>query len=120
MNIAAIWKLPVVYVCENNQYAESFPAKKAFAIEDIATRAAGYGMPGVRVDGRDVAEVYLAAGEAISRARAGGGPTLLVCESYRHEGHYYGDARKYQTKEEIEAWKTTFDPLIDARAWIVR
>src|SRR5207237_216271 len=53
-------------------------------------------------------------------ARAGGGPTLLVCESYRHEGHYYGDPRKYQTKEEIEGWKTTFDPLIDARAWIVR
>jgi pyruvate dehydrogenase E1 component alpha subunit len=120
LNIAAIWKLPVVYVCENNQYAESFPAKKAFAIEDIATRAAGYGMPGVRVDGRDVAKVYEAAGEAIARARAGDGPTLLVCESYRHEGHYYGDPRKYQTKEEIEGWKAAFDPLIDARAWIVR
>ena len=70
LNIAAIWKLPVIYVCENNQYAESFPAKKAFAIEDIATRAAGYGMPGVRVDGRDVEKVYDAAGEAIARARA--------------------------------------------------
>jgi pyruvate dehydrogenase E1 component alpha subunit len=77
-------------------------------------------MPGVRVDGRDVAKVYEAAGEAIARARAGDGPTLLVCESYRHEGHYYGDPRKYQTKEEIEGWKAAFDPLIDARAWIVR
>ena len=120
LNIAAIWKLPVVYVCENNQYAESFPAKKAFAVEDIAIRAAGYGMPGVRVDGRDVAKVYDAAGAAIARARKGEGPTLLVCESYRHEGHYYGYPRKYQTKEEIEGWKTTFDPLADARAWIVR
>jgi pyruvate dehydrogenase E1 component alpha subunit len=120
LNIAAIWKLPVIYVCENNQYAESFPARKAFAIEDIAIRAAGYGMPGVRVDGRDVAKVYDAAGEAIARARAGGGPTLLVCESYRHEGHYYGDPRRYQTKEEIEGWRTAFDPLTDARAWIVR
>jgi pyruvate dehydrogenase E1 component alpha subunit len=120
LNIAAIWKLPVIYVCENNQYAESLPAKKAFAIDDIAIRAAGYGMPGVRVDGRDVAKVYAAAGEAVQRARSGGGPTLLVCESYRHEGHYYGDPRKYQTKEEIEGWKTSFDPLLDARAWIVR
>ena len=80
LNIAAIWKLPVVYVCENNQYAESFPAKKAFAIDDIAIRAEGYGMPGVRVDGRDVAAVYAAAGDAVSRARRGDGPTLLVCE----------------------------------------
>ena len=98
----------------------STPAKKAFAVEDIAIRAEGYGMPGVRVDGRDVAKVYDAAGAAIARARKGEGPTLLVCESYRHEGHYYGDPRKYQSKEEIEGWKTTFDPLADARAWIVR
>ena len=77
-------------------------------------------MPGVRVDGRDVAKVYDAAGGAIARARKGDGPTLLVCESYRHEGHYYGDPRKYQSKEEIEGWKTAYDPLVDARAWILR
>ncbi len=118
LNIAAIWKLPVIYVCENNQYAESFPVKKAFAIDDISKRAESYGMPGVRVDGRDVRAVYGAAGEASARARRGEGPTLLVAESYRHEGHYYGDPRKYQTKDEIEGWKTQHDPVADARAWI--
>ena len=118
LNIAAIWKLPVIYVCENNQYAESFPVRKAFAINDISKRAEGYGMPGLRVDGRDVRAVYDAAGEAIARARRGEGPTLLVAESYRHEGHYYGDPRKYQTKDEIDGWKTQHDPVADARTWI--
>ena len=119
LNLAAIWKLPVIYVCENNQYAESLPVKRAFAIENIAVRAGGYGMPGVRVDGRDVRAVHEAAGEAVSRARSGKGPTLLVADSYRHEGHYYGDPRKYQTKDEIEGWRKRFDPIVDARAWIV-
>ena len=118
LNLAAIWKLPVIYVCENNQYAESFPADKAFAVKDIAIRAAGYGMPGVQVDGCDVRAVHAAAGEAVARARRGEGPTLLVCESYRHEGHYYGDPRKYQSKDEIEGWRARYDPLVDARAWI--
>lgn len=120
LNMAAIWKLPVVYVCENNQYAESFPVKKAFAIEDISRRADAYGFPGVRVDGRDVRAVYGSAGEAVARARRGDGPTLIVADSYRHEGHYYGDPRKYQTKEEIEGWRSQYDPLADARAWIAR
>jgi len=119
LNLAAIWKLPAIYVCENNQYAESFPADKAFAVKDIAIRAAGYGMPGVHVDGLDVRAVYEAAGEAVARARAGEGPTLLVCESYRHEGHYYGDPRKYQSKDEIEGWRARYDPLVDCRGWIV-
>ena len=110
LNLAAIWKLPVVYICENNQYAESLPAAKGFATDDIASRAIGYGMPGVNVDGRDVRLVYAAAGKAIARARAGGGPTLIVAEAYRHEGHYYGDPQQYRTKEEIEAWRTTFEP----------
>ena len=118
LNLAAIWKLPVVYVCENNQYAESPPAAKAFAVKDISVRAAGYGMPGVNVDGRDVSKVYDAAGAAIARAPAGGGPTLLVVEAYRHEGHYYGDPQHYRTKEEIETWRTDFDPLVNARTWL--
>jgi pyruvate dehydrogenase E1 component alpha subunit len=118
LNLAAIWKLPVVYVCENNQYAESLPVKRAFAVDDITKRAAGYGMPGVKVDGRDVRAVHAAAGEAVARARSGGGPTLIVADSYRHEGHYYGDPRKYQTKDEIEGWRKRFDPLADARVWI--
>ena len=76
-------------------------------------------MPGVNVDGRDVRLVYAAVGKAIARARAGGGPTLIVAEAYRHEGHYYGDPQQYRTKEEIEAWRTTFDPIINARAWLI-
>src|SRR5213076_3244393 len=119
LNLAAILKLPAVYVCENNQYAESLPVKRAFAVDDIAVRAAGYGMPGMHVDGRDVRAVHAAAGEAIARARAGKGPTFIVADSYRHEGHYYGDPRKYQTKDEIEGWRKQFDPIADARAWIV-
>jgi TPP-dependent pyruvate/acetoin dehydrogenase alpha subunit len=118
LNLAAIWKLPAIYVCENNQYAESLPTKKAFAVEDITVRASSYGMPGVRVDGCDVRAVHDAAGAAVRRARAGEGPTLLVAETYRHEGHYYGDPRRYQSKEEIEGWRTRYDPLSDARAWI--
>ncbi len=119
LNLAAIWKLPVVYVCENNQYAESFPVKKAFAIDDISKRADAYGMPGVRVSGLDLREVHRAAGEAIARARRGGGPTLVVAESWRHEGHYYGDPRRYQSKDEIEGWRAQYDPLVHARGWIV-
>ena len=118
LNLAAIWKLPAIYVCENNQYAESLPVKRAFAVEDIAKRAEGYGMPGMHVDGRDVRAVYAAAGEAVARARAGKGPTFIVADSYRHEGHYYGDPRKYQTKDEIEGWRKQFDPIADARTWI--
>jgi pyruvate dehydrogenase E1 component alpha subunit len=91
---------------------------KAFATDDIASRAIGYGMPGVNVDARDVRLVYAVAGEAIALARAGGGPTLIVAEAYRHDGHYYGDPQHYRTKEEIEAWRTTFDPIINARAWL--
>jgi TPP-dependent pyruvate/acetoin dehydrogenase alpha subunit len=118
LNLAAIWKLPAVYVCENNQYAESLPTRRAFAVEDISARAAGYGMPGVRVDARDVREMYRVAGDAIDRARSGGGPTLVVAESFRLEGHYYGDPQHYRTKEEIEDWRATSDPLIFARAWL--
>ena len=117
-NLASIWKLPVIYVCENNQYAESLPVKNAFAVEDISRRAEGYGMPGVRVNGRDVRAVHEAAGTLIARARRGDGPAFLVADTYRHEGHYYGDPRKYQTKDEIEGWKTRFDPLVDTRAWM--
>ena len=118
-NLAAIWKLPVIFVCENNQYAETNPVKDAFAIEDISRRAAGYGMPGVRADGQDVREIHRVAGEAIARARTGGGPTFIVAETYRYEGHYYGDPQVYRTKDEIEEWRVKRDPLALARTWIV-
>jgi TPP-dependent pyruvate/acetoin dehydrogenase alpha subunit len=110
MNIAAIWDLPVVYVCENNLYAASTPVSTAFRIEDIADRAAAYGMPGVVVDGNDVEAVYEAAGEAIARARRGEGPTLLECKTYRLCGHSRSDPRTYRSKEEEAAWETR-DPI---------
>ena len=105
LNMAAIWKLPVVYVCENNQYAMSFPVKKAFAIERISDRAAAYGIPGVTVDGNDLLAVYEAVSQAVERARAGEGPTLVENVTYRWRGHSKSDANRYRTKEEIEAWK---------------
>lgn len=117
-NMAALWKLPVIYVCEVNQYAESLPFERGFPISDIERRAEGYGMPGVRANGLDVREVYEKAGELVARARRGEGPSLLVAYAYRHEGHYYGDPRKYQTKDQIEGWKSQYDPLVEARRWI--
>ena len=117
-NLAAIWKLPVIFVCENNQYAETNPVKDAFAVEDISLRAAGYGMPGVRVNGQDVRETYRVAADAVARARSGLGPTFIVAETYRYEGHYYGDPQVYRTKDEIEDWRAKRDPLVIARTWL--
>lgn len=105
LNMAAIWQLPAVFVCENNQYAMSFSAKKAFAIERIAERAAAYAMPGETVDGNDLLAVYDAVSCAVARARAGGGPSLVENLTYRWRGHSKSDANRYRTKEEIEEWK---------------
>lgn len=105
LNMAAIWTLPVVYLCENNQYGMSMPVKKAFPIEDIADRAAAYNMPGVVVDGNDVLAVYEATLEAVERARGGGGPSLIEGKTYRWKGHSKSDQERYRTKEEVEAWK---------------
>lgn len=105
LNMAAIYKLPVVFVCENDQYAMSLPFKKSCAIEKISDRAAGYGMPGVTVGGNDLMAIYTAAGEAADWARSGRGPFLLETETYRWRGHSKSDANRYRTREEIEAWK---------------
>jgi TPP-dependent pyruvate/acetoin dehydrogenase alpha subunit len=105
MNMAAIWTLPVVYVCENNQYAMSFSVKRAFAIERISDRAAAYGMPGATVDGNDLMAVHEAVSRAVARARAGEGPSLVENVTYRWRGHSKSDANRYRTQEEIEAWK---------------
>jgi TPP-dependent pyruvate/acetoin dehydrogenase alpha subunit len=101
-NLAAVWKLPVVYVCENNQFALSTRASSALAIGDLAGRARGYGFPGVTVDGKDVMAVYEAAAAAVARARAGDGPSLIVTECYRWEGHMVGDPQEYRTRQEVE------------------
>ncbi len=106
LNLAAIWKLPVVYVCENNQYAMSGSAREMFPIPKIAERASAYGIRGVTVDGNDVLAVQAAAADAVASARQGGGPTLLTCETYRWKGHSRSDANRYRTKEEIAAWQT--------------
>jgi pyruvate dehydrogenase E1 component alpha subunit len=105
LNMAAIWSLPVVYVCENNQYAMSFSVKKAFAIEKISDRASAYGFPGVTVDGNDVMAVYEAVRHAVERARSGQGPSLVENVTYRWRGHSKSDANRYRTKEEIEEWR---------------
>lgn len=110
LNMAAFWKLPVVFVCENNIYAMGTRISNVTAIDNIADRAAGYGMPGVVVDGNDVVAVYRAAKEAIERARSGGGPTLVECKTYRHKGHSRFDPAKYRPKEEVEEWMRR-DPI---------
>lgn len=111
LNLAAIWNLPVIFACENNQYAESTPVEYAVAVNDIADRAAGYSIPGVVVDGMDVFEVYEAAGAAVARARAGEGPTLLELKTYRYHGHYHADdPRTYRLEEEEQEWLAR-DPL---------
>jgi pyruvate dehydrogenase E1 component alpha subunit len=103
LNMAAIWKLPVVFVCENNRYAQSTPVEYALAVENIADRAAGYGMPGVVVDGQDAIAVWEVADAAVRRARAGQGPTLIECKTYRYHGHASSDdPRRYRTVEEEE------------------
>jgi len=105
LNMAAIYNLPVVFVCENNQYAMSFAYKRAFKIAHISDRAASYGMPGLAVDGNDVLAVYEGVREAVQRARAGQGPSLIETVTYRWRGHSKSDANRYRTREEIEAWK---------------
>ena len=111
-NMAALYKLPVVFVCENNGYGEYTPQRNHQAIVDVADRAAGYGMPGVVVDGMDAVAVYEAAGQAIARARAGEGPTLLECKTYRYYDHVgvRGMGMTYRTDEELEQWKAR-DPI---------
>lgn len=110
LNLAAIWRLPVIFVCENNLYANQTPARIAFATPDIAPRAEGYGVPGVVVDGQDVVAVWEVAGEAVARARAGGGPTLIEAKTYRFHGHC-GGASPHQSPEECEQWRRR-DPLV--------
>jgi TPP-dependent pyruvate/acetoin dehydrogenase alpha subunit len=110
MNMAAIWDLPVIFVCENNLYAASTPFKVAFKIENVADRAAAYGMPGVIADGNSIADVEEAIAEAIARARRGEGPTLVECKTYRTRGHSRSDRNRYRSKEEIEEWKAR-DPI---------
>jgi TPP-dependent pyruvate/acetoin dehydrogenase alpha subunit len=108
LNLAAVLKVPVVFICENNLYGISVPQRKHQAIKDIASRGIAYGIPGVIVDGMDVVAVYDEVGKAVKRAREGEGPTLIECKTYRFRGHMEGDPNlgtRYRTKEEVEKWK---------------
>ncbi|GAC1646167.1 MAG: acetoin:2,6-dichlorophenolindophenol oxidoreductase subunit alpha [Ktedonobacteraceae bacterium] len=119
LNLAAIWKLPVVFVAENNGFAESTPISYHSAIENIGDRAAGYGIPGASVDGMDVFAVYEAAGEAINRARRGQGPSLLECKTYRFHGHFEGDQQTYKT-DLLQASMVARDPILHFRTVVTQ
>ncbi|MCC7084551.1 MAG: thiamine pyrophosphate-dependent dehydrogenase E1 component subunit alpha [Pirellulales bacterium] len=110
INLAAIWDLPCLFVCENNGYAEATSPRYSTKVKHIADRAAAYNIPGVVVDGQDVVEVYLAARQAVERARSGAGPTLIEAKTYRFYGHFEGDAMKYRTAEEVGQFRRR-DPL---------
>jgi TPP-dependent pyruvate/acetoin dehydrogenase alpha subunit len=111
VNLAAALKLPVVFICENNRYAISTPIEKACGLHTVADRAKGYGIPGTCLDGNDVLAVREGAAEAIEQARAGGGPSLLECETYRWLGHHLADDGKYRPEKEVRYWKEERDPL---------
>jgi pyruvate dehydrogenase E1 component alpha subunit len=107
INLGAVWNLPVIYVCENNLYATEMAFRRATRNTSVQSRAAAYRLPGVEVDGSDVAAVYAAAKEAIERARGDGGPTLIEAKTYRFMGHHEGDpGTDYRTREEVEEWKS--------------
>ena len=110
LNMASIWKLPVVFVCENNKYGMSVSTERSMAVANVADRASAYGMPGVIADGNAIADVEEAISEAVARARRGEGPTLVECKTYRTRGHSRSDRNRYRTKEEIEEWKAR-DPI---------
>jgi len=128
LNLAALWKLPVIYVCENNLYATSVAVWRSTSVADIGIRGSSYGIPGVTVDGNHVDEVFAAAETAVARARAGEGPTLIECKTYRIRGHFEGDDSLYRTKEEvaearqrdpIDYWKAALiaDGIIDEESF---
>lgn len=110
LNLAAIWSLPVIYVCENNQYAQSAALRDMVANPDLTARANAYGIPTHAVDGMDVAAVYRAAASAVGRARTGQGPTLLVADTYRFLGHMVGDTEIYRDSAEVDRWRAR-DPI---------
>jgi acetoin:2,6-dichlorophenolindophenol oxidoreductase subunit alpha len=118
MNLAGIWKLPVIFFCENNLYGEYSPLASTTPIADLSERAAGYGMPGIRVDGNDVAAVHEVVATAVARARAGEGPTFVEGLTYRHKGHSRTDPGTYRPAGEVEQWLTR-DPITLLEAKLV-
>jgi acetoin:2,6-dichlorophenolindophenol oxidoreductase subunit alpha len=115
LNLAELWKVPAVFVCENNHYAESTPSKQQLPIEDLSRRAEAYGMTAMQVDGQDVEAVYKTTQKAIKHARDGEGPVFLLAETYRLTGHYVGDPQVYRPKEEVRELRQTQDPITKLR-----
>ncbi len=115
LNLAQLWKVPAVFVCENNRWSESTPQSQHQPITDLTQRAAAFGMHALRVDGQDVEAVHLAALEALAHARAGHGPVFLLCETERLTGHYIGDAQVYRDKEQLRELRETRDPIQNLR-----
>lgn len=111
LNLASVWSLPVVFVCENNQYGMSMSQDRSTAGGSVARRADGYGMPGATADGNDVEDVFARALECAERARSGAGPSLLECVTYRYRGHSKSDRNLYRTQEEIDDWRDHRDPI---------
>ena len=118
MNLAAIWDLPIIFLFENNRYAVSTEVSYSMAGCNMVNRAAGYGIQAKKVDGNDLESVHFMAEEVIDFVRSGNGPFLLECETYRIEGHYYGDAMIYRSKEEVEEWRQK-DPILSAETLII-
>jgi len=118
LNFAALKRLPVVYLCENNRYAQYTAVSRTTSIEDLSIRAGGFGIPGLTVDGNDVGAVFREVSKAVSRARAGGGPTLVVADTYRLGGHFIGDAEVYRTPDEVNRWRGQ-DPITRMEAAMV-
>ena len=122
--MGSLWKLPAVYVCENNQYQQWVPRKNVAVIDSVADMAASYAIPGVSINGQDALEVYEVAGEAVARARRGEGPTLIEARTYRFYGHSLGDEQQYRTSDEVEKWKSDSDPIqilgatMQERGWL--
>ena len=118
LNLASVWKLPIVFICENNQFAISVPTWQSTSVKDISVRSTGYDMPGYTVDGNDALAVYDAVEKAIARARKGDGPSLVECKTYRWKGHWTGDPEVYRTKDEVAAWMEKC-PIKRLRAYLL-
>ena len=119
LNMASLWKLPVIFVCENNHYGMSTSTERSTAVANIADRAAAYSMPGIIVDGNDLSAVAEASHHATLRARNGEGPTLIECKTYRYRGHSKSDRNRYRTKDEIDDWIANRDPIARFEAQLV-
>lgn len=117
-NVASLWNLPIVWLCENNGYAVSVPSTEVLSVPQVADRASAYGMPGTVVDGMDPVAVHEAVATAVARARAGEGPSLVEAMTYRYRGHYEGDPTSYRTDEEVAHWRSR-DPLVTFPARLV-